>query len=193
MLTAADLSDLARRAATDPRGAFRDLRALDLPRATLWEALLLLTILRVLFIGLAGGGRFVVPFGTTPVEVSALAYTMVLISGFVVMVFLIHYTGRAMGGRGDFRGAMAVTLLVEVLSLALVVIQLVLGLFSLALSGLAGLVALPIVLFCSLAYIDELHGFGSLWKAAGMVVLSIIGLSLGLSLLLTLIGAGVPR
>lgn len=189
-----NIPKLAGQAVTDPRGAFRELNGMQLDRRTLWEVLLLFTIARVLLIGLFDGGRFVLPFGTTPILVSPMAYAAVLISGFVVMIFLVHYTGRAIGGKGTFLGSMAVAVLLEGLSLILVVVQLLAGLLLPGLVGLVSLVSIPVMLFCALSFIDELHEYGSMFKAFGMILLSILGLSFGITILLSLIGAvvGVP-
>ncbi|SMY07592.1 YIP1 family protein [Flavimaricola marinus] len=185
-----NIPQLVARAITDPRGAFHQVQGLGLDRASMWQILVLFTLGRVLLIGLFDGGRYLIPLGTTPVLVSPFTYTMVLISGFVVMVFLVHYTGRAMGGKGTFKGSLVVALLLEGLALVLVLLQLLLGLFLPALVGIISLLSLPVMLYCALSYIDELHEFGSMLKALGMIVLAVIGLSLGITMFMSLIGAG---
>lgn len=188
------LPELFVRALADPRGAFRQVSAMQLDRRTMWELLLLFTIGRVLLIGLFDNGRFVLPFGTTPIIVSPLAYTAVLISGFVILIFMVHYTGRAIGGKGTFLGSMVVAVLLEALSLVLVVIQLLAGLLLPGLVALVSLISIPVMLYCALSYIDELHEYGSMLKAFGMILLAILGLSFGITIFMSLIGAvvGVP-
>lgn len=185
-----NIPQLAGRAVTDPRAAYREVRAMDLGRSVMWQILVLLSLGRVLLIGIFDGARFIVPFGTTPIVVSPFAYTMVLIAGFVVMIYMVHYTGRLMGGTGTFDGSMAVAVLLEGLAFALVVVQIVIGWILPGIVGIVGLIALPVMLYCALSYIDELHGFGSMLKAFGMIVLAIVGLSLGITILLTLLGVG---
>jgi hypothetical protein len=184
------LAQLAGRAVTDPRAAFHHVQSMGLERRAMWQILVLLAIGRVLLIGLFDGARFIIPFGTTPIVVSPFAYTMVLIAGFLVMIFMVHYTGRLMGGTGTLPGAMVVGILLEALAFALVVIQIVVGFVLPGIVGILGLISLPVMLYCALSYIDELHSFGSMLKAFGMIVLSVVGLSLGITILLTLLGVG---
>jgi hypothetical protein len=41
-----------------------------------------------------------------------------------------------------------------------------------------------------MAFMAELHGFDSLWRAAGVIIIAFVALVFGLSLLLRLVGFG---
>lgn len=184
-----DLQSVFRLILSDPRGAFRLVSDLGLSRETLWQMLALLVALRVVIMGLLGGS-FTVPFGMTEQAVSPFAFAFLMAANSVVTVFLVHYAGRALDGKGTFEGAMIVVLLTDALSVASSVVMLVLGLLVAGLAGVAGLIVAIGLFLYTLVFIDENHAFGSLLKAFGTLILGVLGLVVVLTLLSTLFGAG---
>ncbi len=190
-MTGDDLKRLMITAVTQPRRAYQYAYGLELPRLTLWQLLLVLSIARVLALSVMPGNGLAMPVSEETVLVlSPLSYTFVLVTSAVVMVFLIYYVGRALEGTGTFDGALTAVVLIETLSVILVAVQLVLSVISLELAALVALSGAIAIVMCIIVYVDEVHGFDSLWKAMGCLLLGIVGLTIGLSVLLVLIGVG---
>lgn len=174
---------------TDPAGTARMILSLDLSRGVLWQGLVLVTTLSVLLGALVQGGRPALP-GADGVEVGPLAYAMILGASLVLMVFAIHFTGRSMGGTGDFGGAIALVVWLEAVAMVVRFVQGLLLLLAPPLAGLFSIAALAVLLWCLVTFVDVLHGFRSRGKAALVLILAVFGLGVGLMLILSLIGVG---
>lgn len=180
-----------------PRETFASLNRLDLPRDALWMALLLTVLISMIF-----GTALSIAIGP-PEQVAEDAPELAVPNPFFlglaqmailsVSVVLIDRVGRLMGGSGGFSGAI---LAVAWLQFVLTCFQIVQSLLMLAAPALgvplfaAGLVVFFWLLTC---FVTELHGFSSLGRVFGMIVFVMIGLALGLSLILTLLGVTVTR
>lgn len=163
--------------------------ALRLPRAVLWEALVLVTVLSVLLASLVQGATPTLPTaeGTA---VSPLAYGLILGGSLVMMVFALHFTGQALGGSGEFTGAIALVVWLEAVAMVVRFIQGLLLWLSPPFASIFSIVALAVLLWCLINFIDVLHRFDSRGKAVMVLFLAVIGLAVGLFMILALIGAG---
>jgi hypothetical protein len=187
------LRALAATALFSPREAWRTVMGFGWSHGAMWQILLLMTLIRVLLVGVLGRGHFYIPIGPEPALVSPLIYGAILGAGVVVTVLMLHIAGRAIGGQGSLRGAFSAVVLIEALSVLMVTAQLLTALVLLPLTPVVSFAAAVIVFICTLHYVDELHGFQSLWKAFGTMILGVIGLSAGITFLVMIFGmAGSP-
>lgn len=194
MLSLSNLLPLVGQTIKAPRETFAYLLRLDLPRAVLWQALLLVVVISVLLaeisnLVIAGAGD---P-ATAVMLASPLVFGIAQLALLSIMVLAIFWVGRAMGGTGGFAGGI---LLVTWLQFIMVCLQLLQGIAILALPPLAWLIGvggLALFLWLLTNFIAELHGFANLGKVFAMILVTMIGFAVGLSFLLTLIGVTVPR
>lgn len=117
--------------------------------------------------------------------------TFIMGSIFLMSVFAVYLGGRMIGGTGDFPETLVVMSWLQFVNAATGSIVVVLLLISPQLGGVASLFSIMIkigMIYATLHFIDVLHGYNSLWAAFGTLVISTIGLLVGLALILVLIG-----
>ncbi|WP_375261312.1 YIP1 family protein [Palleronia sp.] len=178
-----------------PQETFAALRSLNLPRQTLWEALLLVVVISVILAEL--GNLILVAF--TPVASDAPQFLSPFAFGvlqFVILalsVVLIDRIGRGMGGQGRPEDAI---LAVTWLQFVMICLQIVQTLFLFILPGVAALIligGLVLFLYLLTAFVIELHGFASHGRVFAMILVVMVGVALGFSFILTLLGVTVPQ
>ncbi len=178
----------------NPPGGFARLRALNLPRPTLWQCLVLVVILSVL---LAEGSNLLVG-NLDGDDVPAIFASPFLFGGMqlgllVLMVVLIHAIGRGMGGTGDLNGAILVVAWVQFIMVCLQIVQSVAILALPPLAWIIGLAGIVVFLWLLTALIAALHDFPSKGRVFGMIMFVMLGVALAMSVVLTALGLTVPR
>lgn len=171
-----------------PAEAARLIITLNPSRETGWMMLLLATILNT-FAYSANMALVTVPEDFwIPVIASPMIYLTLSLSFTVVMVFCLYWIGRVQNGKAQLPVLVALLAwLLMVQSLAdfaflvlLVFVPMLASLFSMA-AGLYGLWIL-------LNFIQVAHDFPSKGKAALTIVLAIVGLMVGFSVFISVIG-----
>ncbi len=184
---------LIRQSLGDPAGVARFLIGLNLSRAVLWQALVLVTVVSVLLVALTQGA---VPEGPPgpggggPLVLSPFTYAVILGSSLVLLVFALHFTGAGLGGTGDFGAALVLIVWLEVLAMTFRVFVAAVALLLPAVSGIASALGLGLLVWILVNFINVMHGFESLWKAAFTLLIALVGISIGVTMFLTLIGVG---
>ena len=181
------LKDLAIESVQDPAGAARQLMALNLDRGTLWLALFLMAVLNTLLHGLTNQ---LVP-GPSPLpglfDVPAV-YFFFVGGGLVLIVLTIFWTGRAFGGQARMEDVMVVVVWLQFLRVMVQAAALVLLLTIPVLSMILVLAAAFVGLWILVHFVDQAHQFNSVGKSAGVLIAAFIGMVVGVSILLSLIG-----
>jgi hypothetical protein len=186
------IPDLIRQTFADPRGAAERLMRLDLPAPVLWEALALVVALSVITAQLTtiflGGAA--APEAEMMGDFFANPLLMGVIQGavLVVMVFAVHVIGRAMGGVGRFEDAIALVAWLQFLLVCLQVAQTFVGFLSPALSGLVGLAGIVLFFWLLTQFVMALHAFESAAMVFVMIMVSLLGITFAISMILTLLG-----
>ncbi len=177
----------------DPAEAARLLLSLRLSRGVLWQALALVTIVSVLVVGLSPGPmpEAATAEGTDALFLSPFAYATILGASLVMLVFALHFTGAALGGTGSFAGTLTLVTWLEVLATAIRVVQVVTLLVAPVAAGIVSIAGLVLLGWTLVNFIRVLHGFDTLGRAVLTLLLAIAGMSVGLMLILGLIGVGV--
>lgn len=181
------LKDLAIESVQDPAGAARQLIALNLDRGALWLALFLMAVLNTLLHGLTD---LLVP-GPSPLpglfDVPAV-YFFFVGGGLVLIVLTIFWTGRAFGGQARMEDVMVVIVWLQFLRVIVQAVALLLLLTIPVLSVILVLAAAFVGLWILVHFVDQAHQFNSVGKSAGVLIAAFIGMVVGVSILLSLIG-----
>ncbi|MBL9051445.1 MAG: YIP1 family protein [Tabrizicola sp.] len=177
---------LARLTLQEPRQATRVLLSEDVPMPARTAGLMLVAVLSAVLASLQLGltDQPLDPFSAfmlaSPFRAAAFQWFFLALS-----VVLIHRVGRAFGGQGSFADALLVVVWLQLLTLALQVLQLVATLVAPFLVGIIGIGGFVLFVWLMTAFIAELHGFAS----RGLVFLGMIltalatGLILGIALI----------
>lgn len=176
----------------NPAEVARILLRLELRANVLWMALALVVALSVLVA--AGIGMAMPPpeeMAEPPVSLTPFMYTMILGGSLIMMVFALHFTGLMLGGEAQFEDTLTLVVWLQLLLLALQVVQTAVFLLIPPLAGFVTVAAIGIALWVLVNFINEGQRFGNLGRAAATTVLAILGMGLGLSFLISLITAGL--
>ena len=181
------LKDLALLTVQDPAEAARQLMAIQLDRGTLWTAVFLVAVLNTL---LAGLNNVLMP-NTTPIpglfDVPAV-YFFFVGGGLVLTILTLFWVGRAFGGEGSMEDIMVVVVWLQFMRVLVQATALVLLLTIPMLSILLILVAALVGIWILVHFVDQAHRFGSLGKSAGVLIAAFVGMVVGVSILLSMIG-----
>ena len=165
----------------------------DLPRAARWQVLILIVALSVIVAQL---GLFVVPISpNTPFATilnSPVLSTLVQSAVLVILVFLIYFVGRAMGGTGGFGNTILLVAWLQFVMACLQALQTIALILSPPLAAVLGIIGFVIFFRVLTSFIAELHGFKSLVNVFLMVIVTMVGLTFGVSIILAMIGVSVP-
>lgn len=179
---------LAQLTLQNPRPAARVLLAEGVPMRARTAGLLLVAVVSALLASLQVGltpqpldplSAFML---ASPIRAAVVQWLFLALS-----VVLVHQVGRAFGGRGSFPDALLIVVWLQLLMLALQVLQLVVTFFSPALAGLIGLAGFGVFLWLMTTFIAELHGFTSRGLVFLGMVLSCLAAGFVLGILLILI------
>ncbi|WBU54126.1 Yip1 family protein [Paracoccus sp. SCSIO 75233] len=157
-----DLVSLARNTFRAPDLAMRHLRALDLPLAARWMALILSvalsTLLTAMSLALFPAG---IPLVLVLLVQSPIQFALLQLGGLAICVFLLSSLGRMLGGRGDFADSLLVVAWVQLLYVVIQAAQLVLMLVLPLVASLFGMVATVIMFWITVRLVRALHGFSN--------------------------------
>lgn len=180
------LKDLVVASVQDPATVARQLIALNIDRGTLWLALFLMAVLNTLLQGvtnqLVPGSPLPEPFAIPAV------YFFFVAGGLVLIVLTIFWAGRAFGGQGRMEDVMVVVAWLQFLRVLVQAAALVLLLTIPVLSMILVLAAAFVGIWILVHFVDQAHQFNSVGKAAGVLIAAFVGMVVGVSILLSLIG-----
>lgn len=182
---------------TAPREAGKRIIALNLPIQALWIALGLVSILLT--------AAFTIILFSLPVHEEQYAELQDLMPAFqsplivalqnwgqaIISVFLYHWIGRMLGGRGRLDEMLAVMIWLQALVLAIVILIGVLALTLPVLAGLLVIFAAFWVFWANVAFIDAAHRFENMFLALAAFAIALLVLMVGPLIVLSLVGNGV--
>lgn len=180
--------DLFRQTLREPRVAAGRILGLDLPREWLWMALVLMGVLNGIVYSLflqvgPPPDPATMPLIPTALRSPAL-FTMFLLGALALTVMALTWGGQVLGGRAQVTQVLALITWLQVLRLAVQLALLVL-MMTLPVAGLALVVAASIWgLVILVAFVDYAHGFENKFKAVVVIILSFLGMLIGLSAIL---------
>ena len=178
---------VVRQSFREPREAASTLLSMGVPKQVLWPTFALLVVSSVILIFVSGppvgpdGEEFVSPFGLTISSAVAGAAS----------VFLVWKIGGLMGGKGGFDETLLLTVFLQGMIFAGQLIELAIFFVIPPLANLYYIALIVFMFWLNLNFIAVLHGFGSLWRAFGVLILASIGVAFVLIFAMSLAGVRV--
>ena len=186
---------LVRQTLLDPREAARRILSPALPAREGWLALALMAMLNTLVYSLSirlsppSDPELLGMLG--PAFHAPLTFAVALFVALALTALVFTHAGRALGGTGTLSGMLVLLAWMQALRLMVQVGLVVLALVMPSLAGVVVIVAGVWGLYILLAFMAEVHGFDSLWRAAGALIIAFVAPVFGLSLLFSLFGVRV--
>lgn len=188
MITLQGFTSLAAQSVTAPREVARLLLALPLSREAVGLCLALVLVLNTLVFSLGQLMSGPPPDGMALLLSTPVAFAGLLGGSMIALILSLYWTGRGLGGRASL---MQVTLLVTWLQALRVIVQVaLLAIVPLmpALGGLVMIAASALGIWILVNFLHVAQETPTLGKAALMLVLSVVGMALGLTLIFSLVG-----
>lgn len=187
-----DLTALTRLTLVAPRQAARAILGASIDRARHFELFLLVITLS----GALGQLTIILlpvpdpPEGTP--QITGLTIAALVGASILLLTFIIYLGGRFFGGSGDPRDAMLLVLWAQFLMTLLQSVELLVALILPGAAGILALVAIVFLLWLLTNFAAELHGFDSLARTFVGLIAAMFGLSIVLSIVLTLLYSLAP-
>ena len=172
---------------SQPRDAAAEILSIRPNRSVMWSALVLAVLLNTMV--------YQISLFASPPQValpvifsSPIIFAILIGSGLVLSIYSITYAGRFIGGLAVLDDVMALLIWLQFLRFA---VQLAAFLLMPIIPGIAGLLILCATLYgmwLLLQFVDVAHGFENLLTSFFALILSGLGIVLGLAILLSLLG-----
>jgi len=187
-ITPALLIQLLREAVTDPRGNARRLLGLGLsPQvARIGMALAAVVSVLVLYVGSAMNGLAV---SGMP---SPVPMVVVQVSAILVTALAVHFIGGRFGGRGRFNDALLLVVWLQIVLVAVQLLQLAVLVVIPPMASVITLAAIALFLWMLTGFVAELHGFTSLARVFAGIIASFLALSVLLAVVLAALFGAPP-
>ncbi|KJS42106.1 MAG: hypothetical protein VR71_15675 [Roseovarius sp. BRH_c41] len=175
-----------------PRDAARALMGFGLPQKILWMALVLMSVLNAIVYSVSL--RLSPPTDPTAVTImppafhSPLLFTLFLFGALAITVFALFWVGRSLGGKARMEDVLVLICWLQVLRL---ILQMAVAVLVLTVPSAAVLlIFLSSIwgIYILIGFVDTAHRYDNMLKSAGVIVLSIAAMAVGLTILLSFIG-----
>lgn len=181
-----------------PGVAARSILLRQWPNEAIWTGLFLAVILNALFFGVLG---LILPDSSElamfdmSLESPGLSL-MVSALRSVLFAAMLTLGGRWLGGTGHFMSILSLLVWDQLLQLALMSVAVVVMLISPQLGNMVFLVIGLVLLFVLLNFVNEAHGFASLWRAFAVVLMASMVMFFAMIFIVGLLGPanlGLPE
>ena len=198
------IKELVMRTLTQPAGAAAELMELGLKRDVLWLGLILAAVLNALFFSVSFYAAPPIPLeGMSAEEAAQLEFMLVffgspvrvaLVLGvsLVMSVFAFFLAGKFLGGQGSLTDVLVVVTWWQFVGLGMSVVIMAVGALSVVLASTLSMVGNVWLLFALIGLLTGAQRFETMFKGIGTVALSLFLMAVGLMIILTLIGFGLP-
>ncbi|MEM8978172.1 MAG: YIP1 family protein [Pseudomonadota bacterium] len=183
------ISGLFRLTLRDPREGAEAVLALPLPRG----AVSMIFVTSVLLSTLVSGAAYV----TAPPEVDPAALPEPFVAFIVqfglsaVLIITLYWIGKLLDGQGSISETMLIVSWLQLVILPFTVVALFFGAISTSLGVMIVAAVRLYEIWLLVNFVQALHRLSSLWQAAKMILLAIVGLALGLALFSSVLGIGL--
>ncbi len=186
----AHLISLIRLSILTPKEGAATILSFSPGRDILWTALALIAVVSGVLSTLS---TYVVPAASADMGEHLLSspvlFTGVLAGILLLTVICTHYIGRGFGGTGEFNESLLVVAWLQLVLVAVQVVQLGIALVSPEIAQLIGVASLFLFIWLYVNFVAVLHGFASLPMVLVGMMISMFAVGIGLSILLSLIAA----
>lgn len=188
-LNSAFLRAMLRETLSDPQAAARKLMDMNPPMEARWLGLAVVVVLSVLL-----GQASVLMMATedTAFVMGGGASAIVQGAALLMVVYSAHMVGRLFGGAGSFADAVLLVSWLQFMMVVLQVIQVAALFLVPPLSGMIGIIAITLFLWVLTNFVAVLHGFQSLGKVFGMILVTFMAIAFVVAFLLALLGVQGP-
>ncbi|WP_300547073.1 Yip1 family protein [Roseovarius sp.] len=194
-MTQADFKALLVQTLIAPRSAAHALIALNLPRQWLWMALALMSVLNsIVYSVTLRLNPTNDPMATAmmpPAFHSPVLFTMFLFTALALTVLTLYWIGKSLGGKARLDDVLVLICWLQVLRLILQLVVAVLMIAAPALGALLIFIASLWGIFILIGFVDAAHRFDNFFKAAGVIVLAMVAMAVGLTVVLSVISVAV--
>ena len=162
--------------------------ALHLPIQGLWLALSLVSVVTsLIFAALMqlvpmGEDQFSGLMQASPAHSAPLVFAFLQWARAVVSVLVIYWVGRMMGGTGQLRDVLAVMAWLQAVTFVLMVGLVIMGAILPMLSSLMILAMVIWWVWAIVSLLNVAHEFDSMFKAGGVLIVSLLGVTVGMSI-----------
>jgi len=123
-----------------------------------------------------------------------ILFALFLFGALAITVIALYYVGLGLNGGAESMDDLLVLITwLQVLRLLVQLAVLVLALAAPVLAALVVMVAAVWGAYILVGFVDAAHRFGNMFKAAGVILLSLVAMAIGLSAFLSLLGIVVMR
>ena len=175
-----------------PRSAAEGLIALNLPQRWLWMALALMSVLNSIVYSVS---LYLTPTSDPmatammpPAFHSPVLFTIFLFGALAITVLALYWIGQGLGGKGRMDDVLVLICWLQVLRLILQLVVAVLVIVAPVLGALVIFIASLWGIYILIGFVDAAHRFDNMFKAAGVIVLAMVAMAVGLTILLSMIG-----
>lgn len=186
----AHLISLIRLSILTPKEGAATILSFSPGRDILWTALALIAVVSGVLSTLS---TYVVPAASADMGEHLLSspvlFTGVLAGILLLTVICTHYIGRGFGGTGEFNESLLLVAWLQLVLVAVQVVQLGIALVSPEIAQLIGVASLFLFIWLYVNFVAVLHGFASLPMVLVGMMISMFAVGIGLSILLSLIAA----
>jgi hypothetical protein len=187
------LMSAARYTLQNPRAGARLILSVGLSTGQAMGALVLMAVLSTLLTSVSilvapvpAGTELQLMFAN-PLQL-AVMQAMILTMG----AGLIHAVGTKFGGKGNFAGGVALIAWIEFILSLMQIVQLVALVVMPPLADVIGVMGLGVFLWLLSQFVTELHGFANVWKVFGAIIVTGLGVSFAVAMVLvSIFGVGV--
>lgn len=185
--------DLALLTLREPWAAARRVLAFRTTRDILW---LLLVLVAVIYVVVQGLVSFLIfgpaALGGGPGQPSPFTELAIVLSSSVILVFVLHFSGRAFGGVGTFPASIVTVAWLNLVTTLAVPVLIPAMVFAPGLGSFLYLAVVALFIRALIHFVREMHGFDSLWTSAGVVAVCFVGIGFGMMIVLRMLGVEIP-
>lgn len=187
-LTFSSLVSLALASVRNPKEVANTLLSVGFPASVLMPSFLLVIVVSVL---LTVPADLIGAQSTTGALFPPFSVAIVLCLLLAAYIYGIYRVGRAMGGTGSLAEAVLLMVFLQFILILAQVVELLLWLIAPMLAGYFVIGVAILALWISMNFIDVLHGYGSLFKSFGLIILVSFSVAVGMVIILSTLGIGV--
>lgn len=175
---------VARQAINEPQEAASTLMSMGVPREALWPAFFLFVVLSAIL----GSTTEMLRPTVQGVPLAPFPFVMISAIAGAASVFAIWKVGQAMEGTGSFDETLLLMIFLQGILFIGQLIEFALFVVAPPLSSLFSVALIVLAFWLNLNFIAALHGFTSLMRAFGCLIMASAGVALVLIVVLTLFG-----
>lgn len=180
---------LALQTLRDPKSAAAEIMSWQIPRGVLWMAAALIAIVST-FMSTLSNIVIPVPDPLSAMVANPFTLFMIIAGGFIITVHALFWAGRAIGGAEDMSDLLALLVWMQTLRAAAQVAIIISVLLVPVLASFLVLFVAVATIWVFLNFISVGLHLNSLMRAFFVLIAGALAMSLGLSILLSMIGVG---